>query len=93
MDALLGYRLEIVAGTVFLTETVRNTTLSARVWHGTEDITDTLPAEHFTWTRTSADAVADAVWNDSHTGLKTILVSTADVLRQASFRCDLIRMQ
>lgn len=89
MDSLLGYRLEIVAGTVFLTETVRSTTLTIRVWRGTEDITHTLPAERFIWTRTSADAVADAVWNDSHTGLKTILVSTADVLHQASFRCDL----
>lgn len=93
MDALLGYRLEVVAGTVFLTETVRSTTLTVRVWHGPDDVTDMVPAERFIWTRTSTDAVADAIWNDSHIGLKSVMVSTADVLRQASFRCDLIRMQ
>lgn len=90
MDALLGYRVEIVAGTVFLTETVRSTTLSAQVWHGTENVTASIPAARFQWTRESADATADAVWNDAHKGFKSVLVSTADVLRQASFHCDLI---
>lgn len=44
MDALLGFRVEIVAGTAFLTENVRSTTLTARVWHGNEDVTDNIPA-------------------------------------------------
>jgi len=90
MDTLLGYRLEIVAGTVFLTETVRSTTLTARVWHGAEDVANTIPAIRFRWKRESDDATADAVWNDAHRGLKSVLVSTADVLRQASFRCELL---
>ncbi len=90
MDALLGYRLEIRADTVFLTEAVRNTTLSAHVWHGNTEVTDTLPEERFLWTRESGDATADKIWNDSHKGFKRVLVSTADVLRQASFHCELI---
>ena len=89
MDVLLGYRIEIMAGTVFLTENVRSTTLTSRVWHGNEDVTDTIPASHFQWRRQSEDSMADAVWNDAHQGLKSVLVSTADVLRQASFRCEL----
>jgi hypothetical protein len=90
MDALLGYRVEIVAGTVFLTETVRSTTLTARVWHGKEDMTSSIPAASFRWKRESADPTADTVWNDAHVGLKTILVTTADILRQATFCCDLV---
>ena len=90
MDALLGYRIEIAAGTVFLTENIRSTTLTAHVWHGNEDVTDTIPASRFQWRRQSEDSMADTVWNDAHQGLKSVLVSTADVLRQASFCCELI---
>ncbi len=90
MESLLGYRLEITAGTVFLSENVRSTTLSAHVWRGNSEITDAIPAERFRWTRESDDAVADALWNRSHIGFKQIPVTTADVLRQASFRCELL---
>ncbi len=89
IDSLLGYRLEVRAATVFLTENVRSTTLTAHVWHGNTEVTDTLPAERFFWTRESEDATADNLWNASHRGYKSILVSTANVLRQASFRCEL----
>jgi len=89
MDMLLGYRLEVKAGTVFLTESIRSTTLTAHVWHGNTEVTDTIEAARFRWFRESDDAMADAVWNDAHQGLKSVLVSTADVLRQASFRCEL----
>ena len=90
MESLLGYRLEITAGTVFLSENVRSTTLSAHVWRGNSEITDAIPAERFRWTRESGDTVADALWNRSHIGFKQIPVTTADVLRQASFRCELL---
>ena len=89
MDALLGYRLEILAETVFLSENKRNTTLTAHVWHGNTEVTDSITAERFKWTHESEDATADAVWNSAHQGFKSILVTTADVLRQASFRCEL----
>lgn len=90
MDTLLGYRVEIVAGTVFLTENVRSTTLTARVWHGNEDVTDSIPASRFQWRRNSEDSMADSIWNDAHQGLKSVLVSTADVLQQASFYCEML---
>ena len=90
MDTLLGYRLEVKAGTVFLTENVRSTTLTAHVWHGNTEITDTIEVACFRWFRESNDTMADGVWNDAHQGLKSVLVSTADVLRQASFRCELV---
>ena len=89
MDSLLGYRLEILAETVFLSENKRNTTLTAHVWHGNTEVTDSIAAERFKWMRESEDATADAMWNSAHQGFKSILVTTADVLRQASFRCEL----
>ena len=89
MDSLLGYRLEILAESVFLSENKRNTMLTAHVWHGNTEVTDSIAAERFKWTRESEDATADAVWNSAHQGFKSILVTTADVLRQASFRCEL----
>ena len=51
MDSLLGYRLEILAETVFLSENKRNTTLTAHVWHGNTEVTDSIAAERFKWTR------------------------------------------
>ena len=75
---------------MFLTENVRSTTLTAHVWHGNTEVTDTIEADRFRWFRESDDTMADAVWNDAHQGLKSVLVSTADVLRQASFRCELV---
>ncbi len=90
MDALLGYRLEVTAGTVFLTENVRSTTLTVHVWHGNTDVTDVFDASRFQWRRESEDSMADAIWNDSHKGFKSVLVSGADILRQASFHCELL---
>ena len=90
MDTLLGYRLEVRAGTVFLTENVRSTTLTAHVWHGNTEVTDIIPAARFRWFRESNDSMSDGIWNDTHQGLKSVLVSTADVLGQASFRCEMM---
>lgn len=72
-------------------ESLRSTTLRARVWHRNTDVTDTVPASRFIWTRHSTDAMADSVWNEGHIGFKTILVTTADVLHQATFQCDLLQ--
>ena len=90
MDTLLGYRLEITAGTVFLTEAVRSTNLTAHVWHGNSEVTNDIPAARFRWFRESEDATADTIWNETHAGLKSVHVSTVDVLRQSSFRCELL---
>lgn len=90
MEALLGCRLDVRADTVFLTETVRSTRLSAHVWRGNAEITETLPAARFRWFRESDDAAADALWNTSHAGFKEISVTAGEVMRMASFRCELM---
>lgn len=89
MDDLIGYRLEIVSTSDLLSEDIRNTTLAVRVWHGSENVTDTLPASRFSWKRVTSDSTADALWNASHTGLKAITLTTTDVLYSATYTCEL----
>jgi len=89
MDNLLGYRVEVLSTTDILSNAVKNTTLSARVWHGSEDMTDKLPASRFNWKRVSADSTADALWNASHRGMKSIQLTVLDVQYSATYQCDL----
>ena len=90
MDTLLGYRVEIHAETTFLTQRVRSTLLTAKVYHGVTDVTDDLPDARFQWKRESNDITADGVWNADHQGMKSVVISGADVFRQATFRCELL---
>ena len=89
MDDLIGFRLEIISTSDLLSEDIRNTTLSVRVWHGSENVTDTLPAARFSWKRVSSDSTADALWNAAHTGMKSITLTTTDVLYSATYTCEL----
>ena len=91
MDDLLGFRMEIISTSDILSEDIRNTTLTARVWHGSENVTDSLAASLFQWKRKAADATADALWNAAHTGMKSILLTTRDVLYSATYDCELMK--
>ena len=91
MDDLVGYRIEIVSTSDILSDSIQNTTLTARVWHGSENVTDDLPATRFQWKRKSADDTADAIWNAAHTGMKSILLTTRDVYFSATYDCELVK--
>ena len=67
------------------------TLLSAVVYSWDKDITDTLDANQFIWTRVSEDPEADKVWNGQHFGgAKSVVITGADVKVRATFYCDLI---
>lgn len=87
----VGYRVEIcsVHGDV-LSDRVPSTTLRARVWQGSTEVTDSIDASRFVWTRQSSDETADRVWHAAHTGVKEITLTTADVLYSANYSCDLL---
>ena len=89
VDTLIGHRIEIVSTSDILSEAVSATTLSARVWHGSQDVTNTLPTSRFQWRRVSADPTADTLWNAAHTGIKSITLTTLDVQYSATYYCDL----
>lgn len=55
------------------------------MWHGSENVTDSLPTSRFQWKRKSADSTADAIWNAAHTGMKSITLTTRDVLYSATY--------
>ena len=77
-------------GNIFKNGNVK-TLLSAVVYSWDKDITDTLDANQFIWTRVSEDPEADKVWNEQHFGgAKAVVITSADVKVRATFYCDLI---
>lgn len=86
------YRLVISSsnGNIFKNGNI-STTLYATVFSWDENVTDTLDANQFIWTRVSEDTEADAVWNADHFGgSKSIEITSDDVEVRATFFCDLI---
>ena len=47
-------------------------TATAKVMFGTADVTGTIPAAKFSWTRDNDNATSDAAWNSTHTGMKSV---------------------
>lgn len=85
----IGYRLEIVSTSDILSSALKQTTLSARVYQGKDDITDELSPSLFRWKRVSSDAISDEVWNETHIGMKSITITTLDVYYSATYQCEL----
>ena len=90
VDELVGYRVEIVSTSDILSDAIQSTALSARVWHGSQDVTESIPASRFNWTRVSADSTADTFWNAAHAGMKAIALTVLDVAFSATYSCELI---
>ena len=61
------------------------TTLTAIVRKGNEDITDQFTDTQFSWTRVSKDPEGDAAWNEAHKHTKTIAITNKDVFAKAVF--------
>ncbi len=90
----IPYKVDIIStnGVVFKSGEGIVTTLIARVYRGDEDVTDSLNAALFRWKRVSEDAAGDEAWNTSHFGgMKQIVVTIEDVLRRATFFCELLK--
>lgn len=92
LEDSIPYKVDIIStnGVVFKSGDIV-TTLIARVYKGSDDITDTLNATLFKWTRVSDDTASDETWNTSHFGgVKQVNVTTEDVLRRATFFCNIL---
>lgn len=82
------YKVEINStnGTVFK-DGVLATSLIAKVYKGSADITDTLLPIAFTWTKTDPDGTEDIAWGNAFKGAgKSIAVSEAQ--DKATFTCS-----
>lgn len=65
------------------------TTLTAQVYKGAEDITNSIPNNLFNWLRISDNPDGDTVWNSLHTSIgNTLTLSKEDVYRRATFTCE-----
>lgn len=89
VDDMIGYRMEIISTSDVLSSDITSTTLSARVWHGNQNVTADLPASRFQWKRISSDTYGDEIWNNQHSGLKAITINTLDVYYSATYYCEL----
>jgi hypothetical protein len=71
---------------------VISTTLFCKVYEGDLDITDTIDASRFKWTRVSDDAAGDEAWNAEHSiGAKSITVTGEDVYSgRSTFNCEIM---
>ena len=84
------YRTEtFVDGVNIFRDKGQHSTLRCRVFSWDKDITALLDASSFVWHRHSGDAAADADWDASHIGMKSITVTTEDVQDNASFYCEI----
>lgn len=90
IEEQIGYRVEIStdAGEV-LSDYVKKTTLRARVYRGSREVTNDIAASRFHWKRTSADATADALWDSAHVGVKQFQLTNADVFFSATYTCEI----
>lgn len=86
------YDVEIIStnGSIFKNGQI-STILLAVVRKGATDITDTIDANRFRWTRNSEDTNGDLAWNQSHFGgVKEIVVTKEDVNVKATFNCEIL---
>jgi phage minor structural protein len=88
----LVYKVEIISsnGNVFKNGQIFST-LEARVYHGANDVTATIDANRFRWTRVSDDESGDASWNSAHfSGTKSVSITPSDVPIRATFQCSIL---
>jgi phage minor structural protein len=88
------YKIEIISsnGLVFKNDQIQ-TTLEARVYHGSVDVTNSINASRFKWSRVSADTEGDIAWNIEHAGgTKSVVVTGDDVHVRATFNVELLEM-
>ena len=64
-------------------------TLTAKVTLNNTVVTDSLAASLFTWTRDSGDAAADGIWNDAHSGMKSVQIAGSELAGTTKFTCNM----
>ena len=80
--------IESNAGNIFKNNII-NTTLTARLWRGEDEIDTQGSAFAYIWTKTDDDGTPDEAWNIRHTvSQKSIRITKDDVFRRAVFSCS-----
>lgn len=88
-----AFRVEVLStnGNTFKNGVIQ-TSLSAVIYKGDKDITDTIDASRVRWTRTSRDEFGDEAWNSKYFGgTKKVNITTDDVRMRATFTVDILK--
>lgn len=86
-----SYRVDVLSsqGNIFKNGQIE-TTLYAKVYRGSEDVTEQINASRFRWRRASSDVEGDNLWNTRNAGgVKEITITHEDVQVRASFSCEI----
>jgi phage minor structural protein len=89
-SAVLAVSVESSAGSVLKSQsTTTGATLTARVYRGGVEITDTVDASLFSWSRESGNSTSDDAWKAAHAGVKAVTVTAAEFASApAVYYCD-----
>lgn len=90
-DGQDSYKVQVMSSNGnFFRNSVISSTLTALVYKGGIDITNTLNQDCFRWIRVSNDPEADVVWNLKYStyGSNVISITEDDVLVSADFKCN-----
>lgn len=93
-DGQSPYDVDIIStnGLLFKNGVIQ-TTLTAVVYRGEDNVTDQLDANQFKWTKINADGTLDKTWNNIHAGgTKSITVTSEDIYHRATFNCDIVEI-
>ena len=67
-----------------------DTVITARVYRGKDNVTDTIPNSGFIWKKFDKNGVQDMAWTNAHVGVGNVIsVTREDVQEKAIFSCDI----
>lgn len=86
----VSYKVEIhTSNGILFSNGIIETVLTAIVYKGKDNITNQISNTQITWTRTSADKMEDALWNETKgKHKKEITITTNDINKKATFDCS-----
>jgi phage minor structural protein len=84
------YKIELYSSRGFTFKNGQiDTTITATVYRGKDDITPSIPPVGFIWKKYDKDGVLDTQWTNAHIGVGNVIhVTSTEVYQRAIFRCD-----
>uniref|UniRef100_A0AB39C762 Tail protein n=1 Tax=Bacillus phage KoopaTroopa TaxID=3234046 RepID=A0AB39C762_9CAUD len=71
-----------------------DTVITAKVWRGQSEITDTIPKSGFIWKKYDKDGIIDTAWTNANVGVGNVIhVTSLEVYQKAIFKLDIDKPQ